>query len=139
MLRQGLTSSVSRASWLRRTAAASPTQQQLLRSLPGLPGPQQQQSMRCNWQYVLQKVKDKKTGKYKYEDWNDVMWKSYQSSVHLNRLIQRYEAQPYHIKPNQLKRQRKERRIYENSVKQVDDLLKYIKFNRETAKESKEF
>lgn len=131
MFRQGLVSSASRASWLRRTAAASPTHHRLLPSLPGQPCPQQQQSMRCNWQYVLQKIKDEETGQYKYEDWNDVVRKFAEPTSHLNEVIESHEAQRFHLKPNQLNRRLKQRRIYRNSARHVDDLIRYIKFTRE--------
>jgi hypothetical protein len=89
------------------------------------------QSMRFNWQGFLTKHYDRATGKYKYDDWDEIMTGSTEPMKGSKSLLERHLNNVEHIKPKEIKRRINERIILDSQTKRIDDLTRYIKFMRE--------
>jgi len=98
----------------------------------------QQHAVRWNWQAVIRKRFDRRTGKFKYEDW-DVVMCTFQEPELLDgtTLLQRHLNQKYHIKPKEVRRRLNEAKVYRRSVRKIDNLTKYIRFIKEKGGEIK--
>lgn len=90
-----------------------------------------QQQLRFAWQAVLTKYRDQRTGEYKYRDWNDIMRGAKDPMKGTKTLLDIYDGKKRHTKRTTLKKQLKERIHYENKLRQIDDLSKYIKFMKD--------
>jgi hypothetical protein len=90
-----------------------------------------QQSIRWNWQGFLTKHYDRATGKYKYDDWDNIMLGAAEPMKGSRSLLDRHLNNEEHIKPKEVKRRTAARVIYERKIKRIDDLTKYIKFMRD--------
>ena len=91
---------------------------------------QQQQQVRWNWQIVLQPVRDPETGQMKYPDW-DIVTRTVgfpEPTKHQTSLLNRHLQQEEHVKPTELNRRINSRKVYQRSMKRVEDLKTYIKF-----------
>jgi hypothetical protein len=87
---------------------------------------------RSNWQVVLGKRVDKRTGKSMYEDWDYLSMSMHEPTLlNGNSLLNRHQQQTVHIKPTELKRRLNSAKTYKRSVKRLDDLKNYIKFIQE--------
>jgi len=97
-----------------------------------LPQQQQTQQLRWNWQAVIRRRRDQRTGKPRYEDWGTVVRAFKEPELpDGTSLLERHLSEVEHIKPTELKRRLNAAKIYRRSVKRVDDLTKYIKFMQE--------
>jgi hypothetical protein len=92
---------------------------------------QQKQSIRWHWQAFLQKRYDPSTGTWKYEGWDVVMKRSEEPNKHGKSLTELEWKEDRHIKPTEAKRRLVSRKRYNNAVKRLDDLMRYIKFTRD--------
>jgi hypothetical protein len=102
----------------------------LLRSVESamaLAARQQQQHRRFAWQAVLTKVRDPATGEFKYRDWDEIMAGARDPMKGDQSLLDRYQAADRHTKRTTLKKQLKARIHYERKMKQVDDLIRYVR------------
>ena len=104
----------------------------------------QHNTVRCHWQMVLSRYQDKQTGKLKYQDWDTLVHQFQEPTKEIaspdggssgrNRavsLLQRHLAQEEHIKPTEIKRRIQQKQTYTRSVKQLEDLTRYIQFVRQ--------
>jgi len=84
---------------------------------------------RWNWQVFLRRRFDRRTGQYKYEDWDDLIMSFQEPSLSSGvSLRQRDWAATEHIKPTERKRRINSRKTYDRDVKRIEDLTNYIKF-----------
>mmetsp|Transcript_29583 Transcript_29583/g.68842 ORF Transcript_29583/g.68842 Transcript_29583/m.68842 type:complete len:141 (+) Transcript_29583:88-510(+) len=91
-----------------------------------------QQQQRSNYQLVISKRYDRKSGKMVYEDWNHLVRGVHRPSYKDGRSIQGVQMrQKRHIKKWMKKRKAKEQREYERDQKKVNDLLRYIDFMKD--------
>ena len=87
---------------------------------------------RTNYQAFMRQKLDKRTGQYKCEDWDDIMHEFTEPTLLSGEtLLERDEWNTRHIKPKERKRQINAGKIYRRKVKQLDDLMAYIKFMKE--------
>lgn len=94
------------------------------------------ESVRWNWQVVLKRVLDRKTGKYKYEDWDKVMYSIEEPTLASTgqSLLQHHLKETRHIKPTEVRKRLNEKKAYRRKDQKVEDLMSYIQFmsdNRE--------
>lgn len=100
----------------------------LLRRNPCLTTPQR----RWNWQIFLTKRFDRATGTYKYPDWDRLVLTMKEPTLYDGTsLLRRSQLMKFHIKPTTMRKRAKERKVYNRSVKRVEDLMKYVKFTKE--------
>ena len=93
--------------------------------------PQLQQT-RNNWQVILRKRLDKRTGKEKFEDWDYLSMRMEEPQLLTGTtLLNRHLQQVEHIKPTELRRRLNSAKVYKRNVKRLDDLKNYIKFTQE--------
>jgi hypothetical protein len=90
-----------------------------------------QQTIRWNWQGYLTKYYDRATGKYKYNDWGDILMGSAEPMKGTRSLLQKHLYNEEHVKPKEVKRRTTARVIYNRQIKRIDDLTKYIKFMKD--------
>jgi hypothetical protein len=96
-------------------------------------------SKRWNYQVFLTRRLDRKTGQYKYDDW-EYLAKGIQEPTLLNgeTLLNRHLKQEEHIKPTEGNRRLNDAKLYRRSRKHVEDLTSYIQFvNQEPGDEKK--
>jgi hypothetical protein len=87
---------------------------------------------RNNWQVVLRKRFDKRSGKVRYEDWDYLaMGMEEPKLLSGNTLLNRHLQETEHIKPTELKRRLNSAKTYRRSAKRLDDLKTYIKFTQD--------
>jgi hypothetical protein len=91
----------------------------------------QQQSRRFAWQAVLTKFRDPATGQLKYRDWDEIMAGARDPMKGNQTLLDRYDEEERHTKRTTVKKELKARIYYNRKMKQIDDLLSYIKFMKE--------
>ena len=87
-----------------------------------------QQTVRWNWQGYLSKHFDRTTGKYKFDDWNNILLGSVEPMKGNRSLLATHLYNEEHIKRTEMKRRKAAKAIYDRSMKRIDDLTKYIKF-----------
>lgn len=90
-----------------------------------------QQTVRWNWQGFLTKHYDRATGKYKYDDWENILLGSSEPMKGSRSLLQTHLYNEEHVKPKEVKRRTAAKVIYNRQIKRVDDLTKYIKFMKD--------
>ncbi|GKY97266.1 hypothetical protein MPSEU_000685000 [Mayamaea pseudoterrestris] len=122
-----------RASGLCRPLAAAATNQATAVATPSTI------QTRNNWQVVLRKRFDRRTGKVKFEDW-DYLVMGMEEPKLLNgvTLFNRYHWETEHIKPTEMRRRLNSEKVYRRSVKRLDDLKNYIKFTQEAKAKDQE-
>ena len=89
--------------------------------------------VRWNWQGYLTTRFDRATGKYKYDDWDQLIMGSQEPTKAGKSLLQRHLYNEEHIKPKEIKRRTASRIIYDRKIKRIDDLTKYIQFMKDHA------
>jgi hypothetical protein len=129
----------------RTTPRAAATASSLLSSnnsqlSPLLQQPQDGSSMsrRWNYQVFLTRRLDRKTGQYKYDDW-EYLARGFQEPALLSgeTLLSRHLKQKEHIKPTEQNRRLNDAKLYRRSRKHVEDLTSYIQFVNQDGKEEK--
>jgi hypothetical protein len=90
-----------------------------------------QQTKRWNWQGFLTKHYDRATGKYKYNDWSEILMGSAEPMKGGRSLLQKHLYNEEHVKPKEVKRRTAARVIYTRQMKRIEDLTKYIKFMKD--------
>jgi hypothetical protein len=94
-------------------------------------------SRRWNYQVFLTRRLDRKTGQYKYDDW-EYLARGFQEPTLLSgeTLLSRHLKQKEHIKPTEQNRRLNDAKLYRRSRKHVEDLTSYIQFvNQEPGEE----
>jgi hypothetical protein len=86
-------------------------------------------SRRWNYQVFLTRRLDRKTGQYKYDDW-EYLARGFQEPTLLSgeTLLSRHLKQKEHIKPTEQNRRLNDAKLYRRSRKHVEDLTSYIQF-----------
>jgi hypothetical protein len=86
-------------------------------------------SRRWNYQVFLTRRLDRKTGQYKYDDW-EYLARGFQEPSLLSgeTLLSRHLKQKEHIKPTEQNRRLNDAKLYRRSKKHVEDLTSYIQF-----------
>jgi hypothetical protein len=86
-------------------------------------------SRRWNYQVFLTRRLDRKTGQYKYDDW-EYLARGFQEPTLLSgeTLLSRHLKQKEHIKPTEQNRRLNDAKLYRRSRKHVEDLTAYIQF-----------
>jgi hypothetical protein len=94
---------------------------------------------RHNWQVVLRKRLDRRTGKVKYEDW-DYLSLGMEEPKLLSgtTLLNRHLGATEHVKPTELRRRLNSAKVYKRNVKRLDDLKTYIKFVQDAESQDEE-
>jgi len=89
-----------------------------------------------HWIAYMEKRYDRKTGQWKYKDWDEIL-RGVQEPMKGNgeSELERHTRAKRHVKPNQEKQRRKDRKIYYKDVKKVEDLLKYVQFMKDHPKD----
>jgi hypothetical protein len=93
--------------------------------------PNMRQTLRWNWQGYLTKHYDRATGKYKFDDWDNIIMGSSEPMKGSRSLLQKHMFDEEHVKPKEVKRRTAARVIYNRQIKRIDDLTKYIKFMKD--------
>jgi hypothetical protein len=131
MIRSSAQGTFRQIALARTTPRAAVTATQLSSSVPS---PQDGTSStggsrRWNYQVFLTRRLDRKTGQYKYDDW-EYLARGFQEPTLLSgeTLLSRHLKQKEHIKPTEQNRRLNDAKLYRRSRKHVEDLTSYIQF-----------
>ena len=100
--------------------------------------PQLITTRQTNWMVYLHKRYDRKTGEWKYADWNDIIRGVEEPMKNGKYEVDRHMNQKHHIKKNQIKHQMKTAEKGKRDAQKIEELLKYIQFMKDRPNEFQE-